>query len=67
MIEAVAAPLPKNLPPVGFRAPPGNPAVGVIDLCDYAPDAWKLLLLLYWDLTKPGGAKGRPLADMAAG
>ena len=67
MIDAVADPLPKNLPPVGFRAPPAKPDVGVIDLCDCAPDAWKLLLLLCCDLTKPGGAKGSPLADIAAG
>jgi len=54
--------LPKNLPLVGLRLP--LPDVGVIDLYDWDP-LLKLPVLFWCYLTKPGGARGRPRADMA--
>jgi len=55
--------LPKNFPLTGFLLPLFE--VGVIDLYDWDP--LKLSVLVWFYLMKPGGASGRPLADMADG
>ncbi len=64
---------PKNLPLVGLRpAAAVIPELGVADLFEcrfYSSSgaAEKLPVELWCDLTKPGGAKGKPRLDMEAG